>query len=195
MSSPRIPWWPLLLLLAWPTAAEAAIQRQGPAAAVCVLAPRVEPVEEVDALGVVPTPRPRLVVVEPLLELRIERQGRPIWQRRGTQQEPIRTPLDWPTTPIAPGELVLLRLQPRNADSDAFAHVQLVGASAERMENTRRLIQGLGRNGQAWLDAFEQALAASDVPLAWALLFHPDAPATPALGEIRSEVISRGCSD
>jgi hypothetical protein len=187
--------WALLLLLLWPTAASAAVKRQGPAAAVCVIAPRVEPVEEVDALGVVPTPRPRLVVVEPLLELRIERQGRPPWQRRGTLQEPIRTPLDWPTAPIAPGELVLLRLQPRDADSDAFAHVQLAGASAERMESARRLILSLGGDGQAWLEAFEQALAASDVPLAWALLFHPDAPETPALGDIRREVISRGCSD
>ena len=192
----RLRGWPLLLLLLlWPTAACAAVKRQGPAAAVCVIAPRVEPVEEVDALGVVPTPRPRLVVVEPLLELRIERQGRPPWQRRGTLQEPIRTPLDWPTTPIAPGELVLLRLQPRDADSDAFAHVQLAGASAERMESARRLIQALGRDGRAWLEAFEQALAASDVPLAWALLFHPDAPENPTLGDIRSEVISRGCSD
>ncbi|MBM5824726.1 MAG: hypothetical protein FJ054_05050 [Cyanobacteria bacterium M_surface_10_m2_119] len=191
----RAAWWPLLLLLVGPTASQAAVQRQGPPAAVCVIAPRVEPVEEVDAFGVVPTPRPRLVMVEPLLELRIERQGRPTWQRRGTQQEPIRTPLDWPTAPIAPGELVLLRLQPRGADSDAFAHVQLAGASAERMESARRLILSLGGDGQAWLEAFEQALAASDVPLAWALLFHPDAPETPALGDIRREVISRGCSD
>lgn len=187
--------WLWLLLLAAGMPLRAAVQRQGPPAAVCVIAPRVEPVDELDALGVVPTPRPRLVVLEPLLELRIERQGRPIWQRRGSHAQPILTPLDWPTTPIAPGELVLLRLQPRDAEDESFAHVQLAGASRERMEAARKLVVSLGNNGQAWLGAFERALASDDVPLAWALLFHPEAAETPALAEIRSEVIRRGCSD
>ncbi|MEB3354306.1 MAG: hypothetical protein VKM34_08740 [Cyanobacteriota bacterium] len=195
MSTAAPPWLCLPLLLGSGLPLQAAVQRQGPPAAVCVIAPRVEPVDELDALGVVPTPRPRLVVVEPLLELRIERQGRPIWQRRGSYEQPILTPLDWPTTPIAPGELVLLRLQPRDASGDAFAHVQLAGASQERMEAARALVATLGSSGPAWLEAFEQALAKGDIPLAWGLLFHPDAPNTSDLAGIRSEVVSRGCSE
>ncbi|MEX0588334.1 MAG: hypothetical protein WD136_03670, partial [Cyanobium sp.] len=46
-----------------------ALQRPAAPIAVCVVSPRVESVAEGDALGLVPTSRPQLVVVEPLLEL------------------------------------------------------------------------------------------------------------------------------
>lgn len=164
-------------------------------AAVCVIAPRVEPFADIDALGMVPTPRPRLVVVEPLLELRIQRPGQPIWERRGTLARPILTPLDWPTAPLAPGELVLLQLRPTDAEAGAYAHVQLAGASAARMESTRRLLASLGRDGAAWLAAFEAALDAGDVPLAWTLLFARESPPSAELTALRQEVVRRGCSD
>jgi hypothetical protein len=184
----------LALLLSLLPAGAAAIQQGDRSVAVCVVAPRVEPVEEADALGVVPTGRPRLVVVEPLLEIRIQRQGHPTWQRAGTRQQPILTPLDWPVTPIQPGELVLLQLRPVDAAAESFAHVQLAGASRRRMESTTALIRSLGQRGEAWLAAFEQALNVGDVPLAWALLFHPRTPATAELISLQQEVIRRGCS-
>jgi hypothetical protein len=184
----------LALLLSLLPAGAAAIQQGDRSVAVCVVAPRVEPVEEADALGVVPTPRPRLVVVEPLLEIRIQRQGHPTWSREGTRDQPILTPLDWPAPPIQPGELVLLQLRPLEASSESFAHVQLAGASQGRMESTAALIRSLGQRGEAWLAAFEQALDRGDVPLAWALLFHPSTPATAELISLQQEVIRRGCS-
>ena len=78
----------LLTLLGVALAAPgAALQRPVDPVAVCVVSPRVEAVEEGDAAGVVPTPSPQLVVVEPLLELRIERRGRLVW-RRGSRVLP-----------------------------------------------------------------------------------------------------------
>lgn len=184
----------LALLLSLLPAGAAAIQQGERSVAVCVVAPRVEPVEEADALGVVPTGRPRLVVVEPLLEIRIQRPGHPIWQHTGSRDQPILTPLDWPAAPIQAGELVLLQLRPLEAAADAFAHVQLAGASSGRMENTAALIRSLGKRGDAWLAAFEQALDRGDVPLAWTLLFHPNTPTTAELISLQQEVIRRGCS-
>ena len=163
--------------------------------AVCVVTPRVEPVEAADALGLVPVPRPRLIVVEPLLELRIQRAGSPPWTLTGTVEEPIPIPLDWPTSPIAPEEVILLQLRPREAPAEAFAHVYLVGASASRMAATQALVQRLPPQGSFWLDAIETALTAGDVPVAWALLFSPQAPLDSDLQALQQEVIRRGCGD
>jgi hypothetical protein len=186
-------WTGLTLMLLPLLPASAAIAPQDQPVAVCVISPRVEPVETVDGFGVVPTPTPRLVVLEPLLELRIQRQGQPTWQRSGSAASPIRTPLDWPTTPIAPGEFVLLQLRPKGAAAEAFAHVQLAGGSEQRMGATSALLTRLGQDGDAWLEAFDQALDFGDVPLAWTLLFHPQAPRSADLDALRDEVIRRGC--
>ncbi|MFQ6539200.1 MULTISPECIES: hypothetical protein [Aphanothece] len=170
-----------------------AIQQPEPPVAVCVVTPRVEPVEDADALGIVPVSRPRLIVVEPLLELRIARPGAATWILTGTREQPIRTPLDWPTSPIGPGELILLQLRPSEAPAEAFAHVHLVGASETRMATTERLIRQLARQASDWLAAIESALQAGDVPVAWSLLFAPEAPADPELEDLQVEVIRRGC--
>lgn len=176
------------------TPASNAIQQPQLPVAICVVAPRVEPVEEADALGIVPVGRPRLVVVEPLLELRIERQRAPVWRLVGTPAQPIRTPLDWPTAPILPGELVLLQLRPESSPAEAFAHVHLVGAAPERMQATEALIQQLGTDPSAWLSAIDTALRQGDVPVAWSLLFSPRRPVgDPDLEALTQEVIRRGC--
>lgn len=82
--------------------------------AVCVVAPRVEAVQQGDAIGVVPTPRPVVLVVEPLLEIRLERAGRVVWRRVANPGEVITGPMAWPGLPLAPGEVVLLRLRPES---------------------------------------------------------------------------------
>lgn len=190
---------PLLLLLLALAPGAAARQWADDAAAVCVVAPRVEPVEEADAAGVVPVPRPRLLVIEPLQELRLERLGAGqsprSWRRLAAPGTALPMPLDWPVAPIQPGETVLLRLRPQGVAATAFAHVLLVGAPQARMAATAQLITLLGSAPQAWLAAIETALLAGDVPVAWALLFAPEAPASAPLQELRDEVVRRGCGD
>ena len=102
------------VLLTWlgVLAALPALALQGPAApvAVCVVSPRVEAVHEGDALGLVPTPRPQLVVIDPLLELRIERQGRLVWQQGGWRKVPC---VQLPPAPTICVESCGLRLPPQ----------------------------------------------------------------------------------
>jgi len=135
------------------------------------------------------------VVIEPLQEIRIERRGRLVWRREARGGQWLEGPLAWPVAAIAPGEEVLLRLRPRLAPAGAFAHVELIGAQADRMQAAETLVAGLAAQPAAWGAAIEAALVAEDVPLAWALLFHPRIPADPELDSLRQEVIERGCGD
>ncbi|MEX1315549.1 MAG: hypothetical protein AB1Z22_00300 [Synechococcaceae cyanobacterium] len=184
-----------VLMLGGSDPGSVAANREGPGVAVCVVAPRIEPMDGVDAYGSVLTPEPMLVVVEPLLELQIQRQQHPLWGRSGSRNSPILTPLPWPAEPIDPDEPVLLQLRPVGAGPDAFAHVQLVGASEQRMQETVRLLETLGGNPDTWLAAFEQALEQGDVPLAWTLLFDRRSPPGPDLDQLRRIVYERGCGD
>jgi hypothetical protein len=186
-----------VLLALLPAAPLQALQNPAvePEVAVCVLAPRVEPVEDADGAGVVPVPRPSLLVIEPLQEVRIERAGQPRWIRRAPRGSALPMPLAWTAPPIRSGESVLVRLRPQQAPPEAFAHVLLVGDTPRRMAETAGLIGSLGRSGPAWLGAIEAALLAGDVALAWALLFSPEAPTSPDLEALRAEVVRRGCGD
>lgn len=195
----RVPWLVAclaVLMLGGSDPGSVAAGREGdPGVAVCVVAPRVEALDRLDAYGLVLTPEPVLVLVEPLLELQIQRLNRDPWQLRGSPARPILTPMLWPTDPIAPDEPVLLQMRPVGASPEAFAHVQLVGASAQRMQQTLRLLEALGTDPLTWLAAFEQALADQDVPLAWTLLFDRRSPPSPELNELRRTVVERGCGD
>ena len=196
---------PLLLALAFapavapvlpgPIQGGQATDRPADPVAVCVVAPRVEAVQQGDAIGVVPTPRPVVLVVEPLLEIRLERAGRVVWRRVATPGEVITGPMAWPGLPLAPGEVVLLRLRPEQAGPGSFAHVQLIGGSAARMAQTARLMAAMAQKPAAWLQAVDAALAQADVPLAWTLLFAPNAPLSPELQQLRNQVLQQGCGE
>ena len=196
---------PLLLALAFapavapvlpgPIQGGQATDRPADPVAVCVVAPRVEAVQQGDAIGVVPTPRPVLLVVEPLLEIRLERAGRVVWRRVANPGEVITGPMAWPGLPLAPGEVVLLRLRPEQAGPGSFAHVQLIGGSAARMAQTARLMAAMAQKPSAWLQAVDAALDQADVPLAWTLLFAPNAPLSPELQQLRNQVLQQGCGE
>ena len=192
---------PLLLALAVAPVLPGAIQggqatdRQADPVAVCVVAPRVEAVQQGDAIGVVPTPRPVVLVVEPLQEIRLERAGRVVWRRLANPGELITGPMAWPGLPLAPGDVVLLRLRPQQAGPGSFAHVQLIGGSAARMAQTARLMAAMAQKPAAWLQAVDAALDQADVPLAWTLLFAPNAPLSPELQQLRNQVLQQGCGE
>ena len=161
-----------------------------------MLAPRVEPVDEGEAYGDVPTATPTLLVQEPLQQVRIEStDGRLLWSRRAAPGRALPAPLAWPLSPLRSDQQVLLRLQPLGATGDAFAHVRLRAASASRLASTAALIQALGSHPDAWMLAFNRALQSGDVPLAWTLLFAPQAPSGGSLEEVRSAVRQRACGE
>ncbi|MEB3172455.1 MAG: hypothetical protein VKL97_01175 [Cyanobacteriota bacterium] len=184
----------LLALVALTPGPVVARVRGGEAVEVCVLVPRVEPLDEGDAFGDVPTATPALVVVEPLHQVRIEEpSGQLLWQRSAAGVDPLPMPLAWPLPPLQPDEEILLRLQPVGAAADAYAHVRLRASGAARLKATAELIASLASDQQAWLAALRTALTAGDVPLAWSLLYAPQAPATGPLLELRQELVRRGC--
>ena len=189
-----------LLLLAVlpvvPAVAAHAATHQRQAVELCVLVPRVEPVDEGEAFGEVPTAKPTLLVVEPLQQVRIESpSGQLLWSRRFAVDQPLTAPLPWPLPALRSSEEVVLRLQPVGALDDAFAHVHLRAAPAARMAATASLIAALGPAPEAWMAAINRALEASDVPLAWSLLYASQAPASQALDNLRRELLRRGCGD
>ena len=174
----------------------AAATRSTPPPELCVLAPRVEPVDEGEAYGDVPTATPTLLVQEPLQQVRIESaDGRLLWSRRAAPGRALPAPLVWPLSPLRSDQQVLLRLQPLGATGDAFAHVRLRAASPARLASTAALIQALGTNPEAWMLAFNRALQSGDVALAWTLLFAPQAPSGGSLDDVRSAVRERGCGE
>lgn len=189
-------WLLTLALLGFSPLPVQARARQAEAVEVCVLVPRVESVDEGEAVGELPTATPVLLVVEPLRQVRIESaDGQLLWSRRAPAGAALERPLPWPLAPLKPDQEVVLRLQPVGAADDAYAHVRLRAGDAARLKATAALISTLGRSGDAWLAALHTALAAGDVPLAWTLLYAPQSPGSDALQELRRELLRRGCGD
>jgi hypothetical protein len=167
--------------------------RSSAALAVCVITPRTELDAKGQARALVPLPRPTILAAGPLNEVRIDRDGQPIWRQRASSTTAIEGPISWPLEPIGPGEQLTLLLRPRGASGGDFARIELTGASASEMEANQSLVTGLGGDAKAWLSAVDSALDRQQVPLAWALLFAPQDPRSNELDALRREVLQRGC--
>ena len=167
--------------------------RSGSAVAVCVIAPRTSLDAAGDGVAVVPLPRPTLLVAEPLNEVRIDRGGKVVFQKRASSTAPIEGPMGWPIEPITPGEELTLLLRPRGASGGDYARITLKGVSAAEQQANEALVSRLGADPKAWLQAVDGALDRQQVALAWALLFAPQDPQSPELDALRQEVWRRGC--
>jgi hypothetical protein len=167
--------------------------RSSTALVVCVITPRTELDNSGQARAVVPLPRPTILAAGPLNEVRIDRGGQLLWQRRASSTASIEGPIPWPLEPIQPGEHFILLLRPRGASGGDFARIHLTGASASEMRAHEALVTQLGRDAKAWLQAIDNALDQQQVPLAWALLFSPQDPRSDELDALRREVLSQGC--
>ena len=170
------------------------VQRQAPVEEVCVLAPRVELIPGGMARAVVPISRPTIFAVGAFDALRLERNGNVIWDLRAGAEGPIHGPIAWPVQPIQPGETLRLGIRPLGADLDAFASIELIGASAAVMRPSNAVLDQLGDDPAAWLKAVGDRLDQSDLALAIALLFAFEGPSGPELDALRREVFQHGCS-
>jgi len=72
------------------------------ATTVCVLTPRLALNAKAEAVAAVPIGSPTILSTESLEEVRIERAGELLWQRRALPEEPIEGPIPWPLAPIRP---------------------------------------------------------------------------------------------
>jgi hypothetical protein len=167
--------------------------RSGGSLSVCVITPRTEIDEQGGPQAQVPLPRPVILAAGPLNEVRLDRGGKLLWRERASSTQPIEGPVNWPLEPIQPGESLQLMLRPRGAAGSEFAVITLTGASAAEMAANEQLVEQLGMDAAAWLQAVDQALDRNQTALAWALLFAQQAPRSGDLDGLRREVLNRGC--
>ena len=107
--------------------------RSGSGPDICLITPRFQPGDAsatAPATATVALARPTLLAAGPLNEVRLERDGRILWQQLASSTKPIEGPIAWPLEPLQPGESLLLRLRPRGAAGADFATIQLVAAGA-----------------------------------------------------------------
>jgi hypothetical protein len=168
-------------------------QLQEERAEICVLAPQVGSDGSGRASAMVPLSRPTIFAAGRFAEMRIEQQGRVLWQRLATGDQPLEGPIPWPLAPIQPGENLLLRLRPSGAPSSDFAAIGLIGASAGVMRRADTLLHRLGNSPTTWVDAVRLQLDAGDTAMASALLFANEGPNDPALNSLRLEVLRQSC--
>ncbi|MFN9692395.1 MAG: hypothetical protein ACK52U_14180 [Synechococcaceae cyanobacterium] len=157
---------------------------------VCVIVPRLA---EGTGPTTVPLSRPTLFTAGPLLQIRIEREGRLAWHLDAPADGLIQGPIAWPLAPIRAGEPLRLLLRPPGAAADAFAVVAIRGASAAELQRNEALVASLGQDPAAWLRAVLQQRDRGDLVLALALLFAFEGPSSRQLDSLRLEVFRRGC--
>ena len=167
--------------------------RGGNAVEVCVISPNLAIAPSGEAVATVVMEQPTLLAVGPLHEVRIERDGRLVWQRLATSSEPIEGPITWPIDPLLPGEALEVKLRLPGTPGGQFAEIHLIGASAEQMRQTEALVQALGVDPVQWQRAIEQQLAQGQVGMSLELLFDRRSPNSPALDGLRRMVYQRGC--
>ncbi len=167
--------------------------RQGSVLSVCLITPRLEASTTAAPMALVPIVRPTIMAAAPLNEVRLERNGALLWQRLASSTQPIEGAIPWPLEPLQSGETLQLRLRPRGASGGDFADVTLQAAPADRLLRTETTIRQLGSDPAAWLQMVDRLASDGEPALAMALLFATEAPASPLLDQLRSELLRQGC--
>ena len=163
------------------------------ASTVCVLTPRLAPDARGEAVAAVPIGSPTILSTESLEEVRIEREGELLWQRRALPGKPIEGPIPWPLAPIRPGQRLVLLLRPQGVQADDYAVIVLEGDSANRMGRAQKELDSLGGDPIAWWEAIQQAFDAGDMSLGLALLYAFEGPGSPRIDNLRRAVFMAGC--
>jgi hypothetical protein len=159
---------------------------------VCLITPRIEAsTTGRPPTAVVSLPSPTLLAEGELNEVRLEQDGRTIWQKRASSTAAISGPIAWPLAPLTPGQAMLLRLRPRGAAGGDFADVQLRAASAEQQREALALLA----NPSARLQAIETAATKGHHGLASGLVFAPLANPSSELTSLRQKMLAAGCSN
>ena len=160
-----------------------------------MLTPRLTPAATGAVEAQVPIGAPTLLSTDSLEEVRIERGGELLWQRRAVPGQAIEGPVPWPLAPIRPGERLVLLLRPKGVSPDDFAVIFLVGDPAGRMGRAQEVLNGLGSDPEAWWASIQQAFDRGDMSLGLALLFAFEGPPSPRLDHLRRTVFMAGCGD
>lgn len=161
---------------------------------VCVLAPDITTSATAPPTATIPLSRPTLFIREPLVEIRLERDGALLWRASPPLATPLEGPRAWPLDPLQPNQRLTLRLRPLGADPGQFATIRLQAAGRPRLEAGDTLLRSLlAGPPTAWRPTLETLLAKGDRPLATALLFAREGPDEPSLNALRLEAARTSC--
>jgi len=166
--------------------------RSGAASRVCLVTPRLvsdSAAAGTPALAVVHLPSPTLLTAQPLNEIQLERNGRQLWRQRASSGSPISGPINWPITPLAPGEELLLRLRPLGASGGDFAEIRLRAGSSQQQQQALALLA----NPAQRLEVIEAQARGGNAALASELVFAPLATPSRQLLALRQELQAAGC--
>lgn len=151
--------------------------RSGGQLSVCLLSPwPISTRPDSSGVVLVGISQPVLLAAKPLNEMRLEQDGRILWQERASSTKAIEGPIRWPIKPLHPGEQLTLKIRPRGASGGDFASYSLRAADSETLESNRLRIAGLGGDSAAWYQEIE-SLSPQQAATAVALISSPSAPA------------------
>ena len=151
--------------------------RSGGPLSVCLLSPwPITTRPDSSGTVLVGISQPVLLAAEPLNEMRLEQDGRILWQERASSIKAIEGPILWPIKPLQPGEKLTLKIRPRGASGGDFASYSLQAADSETLESNKRRIARLGADSAAWFKEIE-SLSPQQGATALALISSPSAPA------------------
>ena len=151
--------------------------RSGGPLSVCLLSPwPISTRPDSSSTVLVGISQPVLLAAEPLNEMRLEQDGRILWQERASSTKAIEGTILWPIKPLQPGEKLTLKIRPRGASGGDFASYSLQAADSETLESNKRRIARLGADSAAWFKEIE-SLSPAQGATALALISNPSAPA------------------
>ena len=133
----------------------------------CLISPFVASQQEG---AVTPTATPTIRVLQPLNEVRIEKDGLTLWRKVASSSQAIEGLMAWPLAPLEPGDQLQLVLRARGASGGDAARIPLQAASAGVLDQTRALLKSVENNSIAWESAMADALQSNNKALAMVLL-------------------------
>lgn len=158
----------------------------------CLISPFVASQRE----GVVtPTATPTIRVLQPLNEVRIEKDGITVWRKVASSSQGIQGLIAWPLPSLEPGDQLQLVLRPRGASGGDAARIPLQAASAAVLNETRALLTRVEDNPLAWESAMGDALQSNNQSLAMVLLNAQPTASSPRDGSLDELIEASACRD
>ena len=145
--------------------------------------------------AVTPTATPTIRVLQPLNELRLEKDGITLWRKVASSSQAIQGLIAWPLPPLEPGEQMELVLRLRGSSGGDAARVLLQAACASVLAETRELLESIEDIPWAWESAMGDALQDNNQALAMVLLnarSHPSSPRNDSLEQLIQAGTCRG---
>ena len=143
--------------------------------------------------AVTPIATPTIRVLQPLNELRLEKDGITLWRKVASSSQAIQGLIAWPLPPLEPGEQMELVLRPRGSSGGDSARVPLQAACAPVLAQTQELLESIENNPLAWDVAMSDSLQNNNQALAMVLLNARSRASSPRNDSLEQLIQARTC--